>query len=622
MHDLVVREAMTAMAQDAAKRFYELVAEGNEIPYVVHEPGDGSPLCEYEPQTARFVRDHAPALRELDSFGAACAALEIANLAGPYLDAAGIAAPDDSRRRSELASVVFLARLWQDSTDFSLDGGRLEESITELEDGGEPAADEIEVVVQLRGLQMPVERLELATATIVRADTVEIPPEARTSEGAGAAGWQPTFVAVARIGEHADGEEAPDAGARAVGAFRALITTLRLFKSGGVGLGPHAWARGANDRWRRIATGEGRPRPGGYVLAAEELSDLVALSRVLANRSTPFGRPATARPGFAGALARSISRFELGLERAAALEALNDYLLALRFVLEGGGPADLGLPMRVAALCAEPEHRNATKGVIDRALALERELWTGEPAASGEAPATVTGSVEELARAILKDAACGHLGSDLRATADEILLADGLRIGEGDAGQRGETAEWDGEEGSVELDPQWAAEDEAAPVGDEVAFEDAQPVETHATPAWGDDLSMEGWSDEPAGQEATDHEPTLAEELEQVSGNERRITIHEHFEPDLEPDYDQEDTVIPMHASEAAHRVIRERPVSVIAGGNESSAVDELIEMHEAERREVSDRVAFLFPRPETCQWEIREIGYDRSRRAEVGEAS
>ena len=48
------------------------------------------------------------------------------------------------------------------------------------------------------------------------------------------------------------------------------------------------------------------------------------------------------------------------------LEALNDYLLALRFVLEGGGPADLGLAMRVAALCAEPERRAETKAIVDR----------------------------------------------------------------------------------------------------------------------------------------------------------------------------------------------------------------------------------------------------------------
>src|SRR5207248_5199571 len=133
--------------------------------------------------------------------------------------------------------VVFLCRLWTDSTDFSLDAERVGEAIAELEAGGEVADDEIEVVVPLRGLQMPVARLELATATIVRADTVEVPVEARNSEGAGAAGWEPTFLAAARIsaGEPAPGGDGaqgkPDAGARAVESFRQLITALRLFKA-------------------------------------------------------------------------------------------------------------------------------------------------------------------------------------------------------------------------------------------------------------------------------------------------------------------------------------------------------------------------------------------------------
>ncbi len=628
MHDLVAREALTTMARDAAKRFHELLAGGKEIPYVVREPGDGSPLCEYEPQTARFIRDNAPALRELDSFGAACAALEVANLAGPYLDSAGIAAPGDPRKRAELACVVFLARVWEDSTDFSLDGPRLQSCLVELQAGGEPAEDEIEVVVPIRGLQMPVERLNLATASIIRSDAVEVPPEARTSEGAGAAGWQPTFLAVARIGDAPDGDESADAGARAVEAFRALISTLRLYKTGGVGLGPHAWARAGSDRWRRISTGEGRPRPGGYVLTEEDLGDVMALSRALAQRANPFGAPAKVRPGFAGALARAISRFELGLDRGAALEALNDYLLALRFVLEGGGPADLGLSMRVAALCAEPGERAATKAIIDRALALERELWTGEPAAEGATAAVVTEQVEDLARAIFKDAACGHLGTDLRATADEILLADGLKIGEGASDQRGETAEWESEDDGAEYE--WAAADEVTS-GEEApdkGFEDEAELEqadAGSPEAWADDISMEGWSDEPHD------EPTLAEELRQVTDERSRIRVQRHLEvqshfveePDSEPEPEpepgaepEEETVLPMNASDAARRVLRERPVAVIAGGPEQQPVADLIERTESERRPVSDRVAFLFPRPETCQWDIREVGYDRTRRA------
>src|SRR6185436_8916090 len=169
-------------------------------------------------------------------------------------------------------------------------------------------------------------------------------------------------------------------------------------------------------------------------------------SRTLAYRSTAFGRPAKSESGLSGALARAISRFEAGLERAVVIDALNDYLLALRFVLEGGGAAQLGLPIRVAALCAEPEHRGETKAVIDRAVGLERELWSGEPAPTGEGaatPAQTAAAVEHLTRAILRDAACGHLGSDLRATADEILLADGLAVGEGETTQRGSSEEWD-----------------------------------------------------------------------------------------------------------------------------------------------------------------------------------
>ena len=124
------------MARDAARRFRELVAAGDEIPYDVEEPGNGSPLPRYVPLTERFVRDHAPALLELDSFGSACAAIESADLAGPYLEEFGIDVPPNAPSRAELAGTVFLCRLWADSTDFSLDGDRLGEAIAELEAGG------------------------------------------------------------------------------------------------------------------------------------------------------------------------------------------------------------------------------------------------------------------------------------------------------------------------------------------------------------------------------------------------------------------------------------------------------------------------------------------------------
>jgi hypothetical protein len=603
MRDLVVREGLTAMARDGARLFKQLIAAGEEIPYEVREPGNGSPLCQYEPLTERFVRDHVGSLRELDSFGAACAALEAADLAGRYLEQMGVNVPVDAKARAELASTAFLCRLWMDSTDFSLDRDRLEAAIDELEAGGEAAEGEIEVVVPLRGLQMPVVRLDLATASLVRADTVGAPAEARTTEGMGAAGWEPTFLAVARFAEpDPDSEDAPDVGTLATEAFRRLITTLRLFKAGGISLGPHAWTRLAGDRWRRIATGAGRPRPGGYRLTETELGELAALSRALAGPSTPFGRHAADRPGLPAALGRAVSRFEAGLERHVVLEALNDYLLSLRFLLEGGGPADLGLAMRVAALCAEPDQREGVKAVVDRAVALERELWSGEPSATGPAPAETAMELEDLARAILKDAACGHLGSELRSTADEILLADGFAVGEGAIEQRGATAEWDVAEDEFEAEEELEAEEE-------IEAEDELDAEGDLEDPDADHAQYDGFDD------------SEEEEQQEVFDPAGRITVQAYRQP-------EEETVFPRAQpneppadeppTTALDAVPDPEPLDEVeessSAGTEASPVLRLIAQTRAERRARADRMADLFPRPEDCDWNVRELGYDRRR--------
>ena len=606
MRDLVVREGLTAMARDSARLFKGLVASGEEIPYEVREPGNGSPLCLYEPLTERFVRDHVGALRELDSFGAACAAIESTDLAGRYLEEMGVNVPVDAKARAELAATAFLCRLWADSTDFSLDRDRLEAAIDELEAGGEATEGEIEVIVPVRGLQMPVARLDMATASIVRADTVDVPAEARATDGMGAAGWEPTFLAFARFAEpDPESEAAPDVGALATEAFRRLITTLRLFKPGGVGLGPHAWTKIAGDRWRRIATGAGKPRPGGYRLTEADLGNLAALSRALAGPSTPFGRQAADRPGLPAALGRAIPRFEAGLERPVVLEALNDYLLSLRFLLEGGGPADLGLPMRVAALCAEPDDRGEVKAVVDRAVALERELWSGEPPAGGSPPAETAAELESLARAILKDAACGHLGSELRSTADEILLADGFAVGDGTADQRGATAEWDTAEELEDLDADQAefvgAEDEtlvAEPEDGENTFAEDEPVEDEA----GEGFEPTGRITVQANRQPEEEIVTPRLKPNPALADERPTTV---LDAVPEPDPVDEPGPESPEAPDAPERA-------------ESSPVLRLIAQTHAERRARADRMANLFPRPDDCDWNVRELGYDRRRRAPV----
>jgi hypothetical protein len=624
MRDLVAQEALKVMARDASKRLRELVAQGEQLPYDVREAEISSPLPQYVPLTERFIRDHSQALSAMDSFGAACAAIESAELSSAYLESFGIGVPGEARKRGELAGVVFLCRLWAGSTDFSLEEGRVESAIAELEAGGEIDADEIEVIIPLRGLHMPITRLELATATIVRADTVDVPAEARAAEGSGAAGWEPTFLAATRVSESdtADGRSL-DAGARAVEAFRQLITTLRLYKGGGIGVGPYAWIRAGEHRWRRIATGAGRPRPGGYRLVEAELSDLAVFSRTLAYRSTAFGRPAKSESGLSGALGRAISRFEAGLERAMVIDALNDYLLALRFVLEGGGAAQLGLPIRVAALCAEPEHRGETKAVIDRAVSLERELWSGEPAPTGEGaatPAQTAATVEHLTRAILRDAACGHLGSDLRATADEILLADGLAVGEGHAEQRGGSEEWDVAEAETAADEtremsvseleealEHAASPDNAPRGEadkEEAAEEPQPV-------------LEGqetlWMDVPGEW----HEVERADEPEQVQvpEPEGRITVESRHRSEEETVFERN-----AHAREPEPTTVDE--VEQLRRSRLAELVEEPPRAEEEpepeDRPDTTQRVAYLFPRPETTEWNVRELSYDRRRRAKI----
>jgi hypothetical protein len=293
-----------------------------------------------------------------------------------------------------------------------------------------------------------------------------------------------------------------------------------------------------------------------------------------------------------------MSRFEAGLERNVVIEALNDHLLALRFVLEGGGPADLGLSMRVAALCAEPERRQEVKAVVDRAIGLERELWSGEPApgARGLTPAETAIELETLARAILKDAACGLLGSDLRATADEILLADGLAVGDGAEEHRGATAEWD--VGDAE------EEREVPELIDELERFDREISVTVKTGAEDEEVSPldARISPEPDEEVPDDdaNEPERPVEIEEESEQMRFASAPPPSPPEPEPE---------------------ERPVEAIASGS-SSPVVRLIEQTRAERAARQGRVADLFPKPETTEWNVREIAYDRRRRAEVSRAS
>jgi hypothetical protein len=192
VRDLHLRHTLTTLARDASGALTALVEGGQEIPYEIGEPGEGFAFCQYQPLTARFVRDNAAELRDLDSFREATETMRRSDLAGPYLEEAGIAPPADPAERAGLAVTYFLARLWDGASEFEIDDERFAAAVAEIEECAEPEEGEVEAIVPLVGFQMPGTRLELAGASIVRADAVDVPSEAARGERPSGAAWEPT----------------------------------------------------------------------------------------------------------------------------------------------------------------------------------------------------------------------------------------------------------------------------------------------------------------------------------------------------------------------------------------------------------------------------------------------
>jgi hypothetical protein len=581
VRDLHLRHTLTALARDASAVFAGIVSDGQEIPYEIAEPGSGFAFCQYQPLTAKFVRDNAAELRELESFREATETMRRCEVAATYLEEAGIAPPADAFERSTLAVTYFLARLWDGCSDFEVDEERFSAALAEVEDCAEPESGEVEAIVPLIGFQMDAARVELKGATIVRADTVDVPPEAARGDRSSGGEWEPTFLISARLPLDADGGLGA-AGERVAGTFERVVTTLRLFKPGGVGLGPHGWVRVAGDRWRRIATGAGRPRSGGYRLDAEELADLVDLARQI-----------SVHPRRVGRLRRALVRFESGVDRRGAIDALNDHLLGLRFLLEGEGPAGVGLPMRAAALATTAEDRSAVKHTVEQAIALERQLWSGEPGGASGSPSEVAVEIEDLLRGILRRGVSGELGGDLRAAADEILLADGLAVGEA-AATRGETSEW-------ELEPETAehAEHDSGEAFERFENDPEAEIVASRTPETGSTWLIEPERDpvaEAAEDELDDHDEAIVEQA-----------IAADSDSDSEPRRsDAEELPNWLEEVDAGPSVTMQFPPRPELPNH----IEEL-SRPPMEREEVKARVQYLFPRTET-DWTVGQGGGDR----------
>jgi len=549
VRDPLLYESLKRLAADAAIRFSGLVAAGEQIPFDVAERSgpDDAFFHSYVPLTARFVREREGEVRSLPAFEPAREAVDLAGVAAAYLEQRGEVVPEAPPERAARTLTVFLASLWDGCTEFALDRERLDSALAVL-DAEAGDVDEAELIVApVAGLRMPAARLPLPRGVqLVRADSFDAPIEAMRSEGMGRAAWEPQFLAIAEQGE------GPDSAAEALRQLHELISVMRLFKRGGVALGPHAFAPTGAGHWRRLATGASAPRGDGYRLSEEETSQLAELAGRLETQPDP-----------SGPLAWAVRRFELGCERETPLEGLSDHLLALRAVLEGQGPVGASLPMRASALIADDSvDRLAARERLEAAMELERSLMTG---AAGTGARELAVWIEDGVRRILRRAALGELGGDLGEAADETLIASGL--GEGDH-EVAVSVQAESEAGTPEPEVEGVPE-----------FELPEPTAEDVPEFRVDRISAQPVEDR--------HQSPQEAEMEQDT----RI---------LEPIPDEDEI-----------RITASHWLDEVEVG-ESTLDFPAVEGDLSHRERIdSPRVRHLFPVPEDADWEVGELQYD-----------
>jgi hypothetical protein len=397
----------------------ELAAEtdsGAEIPFELIESerrGGGAALYCYRPLTGVFIDDRVELLSALPSYVAAVRALADHDGTASYLSERGEPRiPGDPRGRADAVLRAFLSRVFDDRSEFEFDADRFELAYEELERALYDGRCISSVIAPMLGIALDPGTSELPLGnglSLVRGETTaDAPPEAvwGTFAPDERAGEEPNVLIVLTSAQERS-VRSPVSIAR--GRFRRVLTALRLFERGGYALGPVAWTRTDTGVWRTVALGSsGRPRLLTFIKAEQE-DELRAFCNLIARRA-PSG----------GELAWALSRFEMGCERLAPFEALTDYLLALRALLEPEGPGSARLAQRLAVLCAPPDDRAALAERTAQAIALERSVIAGLAPAQTGVDSLVDEMCEHL-RALLRDVLCGHLDVDLRALADEML---------------------------------------------------------------------------------------------------------------------------------------------------------------------------------------------------------
>jgi hypothetical protein len=407
VHNSTLHATLEAFTADAAGQLAAATAGGAEIPFeLVEEPGGTAPLYCYRPLTAAFIRDRGDMLAALPTYAPAARALTGLEGVEAYLRQRGeVRVPTDPRHRADQALRTFLAAVFAERSEFGLEPRRFEAAYAELETALYEGRCVTTVLAPLLGVALDHATNELVLGdglSLVRGNTFpDAPAEAVWGEGE-----EPSVLAVLRVTQER-AARAPISTARV--RFRRLLTALRLFERGGYAIGPVGWSRVDQGAWRPVPLAtSGRPRLITFISADQE-DEFRAFCSLIARRAPSSGE-----------LAWALARFEMGCERLAPFEAMSDYLLALRALLEPEGPASGRLSGRLAAICATPEERAALAERVARAISLERAVIAGLAPREQGGDALVEELAEHL-RAVLRDAVCGHLSPDLKGLADEIL---------------------------------------------------------------------------------------------------------------------------------------------------------------------------------------------------------
>lgn len=419
MRNLTLHGLLEAFTTDAGMRLDLAASEGDEIPFEVVETdarrSGRIPLYCYRPLTGDFIRERLGLLVALPTYAPAVRALEGVGGLELYLRARGRArTPEQSREQADEVLRDFLARVFEERSEFAFDAMRFEAAYEELERAIYQGRCVTEVVAPLLGIDLDPRTTELALGeglAIVRCSALAgAPSELAEAE-------QPPLLLVLRVAH--DRLQQPSVSFART-RFRRVLTALRLFEKGGYAIGPIGYSRIDDGSWSPVPLGSsGRPRL--LTLVARDTEDeLRGFCNLIGRRLPVAGAGRGPDNSGAGELAWALARFEMGCERVAPFEALTDYLLALRALLEPEGPSSGRLAQRLSMICAPPEERAALAERTAHAISLERAVIAGlAPADTG-----VDALVDEMAdhlRAILRDVLCGHLDADVRGVADDLL---------------------------------------------------------------------------------------------------------------------------------------------------------------------------------------------------------